>query len=189
MTIAPGAYVTVTAAPPSPNGNAPTGTWFVAGTTDQGPKGVAIPVTSMTEFVQYCGPRLSSSYLYDSLDEFFHDGGVTAYVSRVVANTSTTAQISISDKATPTPLSTIRVLAAGPGAWSNGAASGIAVIVGTGTVANSYTMTVYNNWNTTTSTGTVVATSPNLFTTADAVTWFGAQNSWVTCVKIGRAHV
>src|ERR1039458_7512775 len=91
---APGVYVNVTTAPPSPNGNAPTGTWFVTGTAGQGPTGVGIPVSSMAQYLAYCGARTStSSTIYDSLDEFFHDGGVQAYVSVVAGPSAVAASV------------------------------------------------------------------------------------------------
>ena len=183
MSIAPGAYVTVTAAPPSPNTGDPTGAWFVTGPTVAGPVGVAVPVASLTDFVNFFGPRVSYSTLYDALDEYFHDGGVQAYVSRVFGPSAATAQAVIPDRTTPTPQNTLIIKACGPGAWANQNSSvlGLTVVVANGSVSNSYTITVYGGGTTT---GTPIVTSPNLFTPADAVTWFGAQNSWQTQVVV-----
>src|SRR5579862_9469038 len=98
--LAPGAYVTTSSAPPSPGTSAPTGTWFVTGECYQGPTGVAVPVQSMNDFVNFLGPRQAyGTALYDSLDEFFHDGGGLAYVSRIVGPTAVVASVILVDRA------------------------------------------------------------------------------------------
>lgn len=171
---APGVYVNVTAAAPSPNGNAPTGTWFVAGTANQGPTGVAIPITSMTDYASFLGTRSSTSaMLYDSLDEFFHDGGVFAYVSRLVGPSAVTATVAILDTATPTPVNTLTISAAGAGTWGNN----VSVTVAAGSASNSYTLSILNN-------GVVVVKSPNLFVPQDAITWASSLPAWQVLVTI-----
>ena len=174
--IAPGVYTTVTTAPPSPNSNVATGTWFVTGITAQGPVGVPIPITSIADYTNYLGARTSAqdSYnitynLYDALDEYFHDGGVLAYVSRVVGPAAGTAQISLVDVSNNTSMT---VKAAGPGAWGN--SLNIVVVQGAN---SSYTIQVQNA-------GTVVATSPNLYSAVDAQNWFNAQNSWAVQILV-----
>lgn len=173
-TEAPGVYVEVTAAAPSPNGNAPTGTWFVTGTTAQGPTGVAVPITSMTDYASYLGARTSTSAsIYDALDEFFHDGGVFAYVSRVVGPSAVSASVVLQDTATPSPVSTLTVTAAGAGTWGNN----VSVVVAAGSVNNSYTLAITNN-------GLPVVKSPNLFTPAGAMTWASSLPSYLALVTI-----
>ncbi len=171
---APGVYVNVSAAPPSPNGNAPTGTWFVTGTPNQGPTGVAIPVTSMTDYLNYCGARVNNAQLiYDSLDEFFHDGGVLAYVSRIVGPSSVPSSVVLNDTGTPSPSATLTVTANGNGTWG----TNVSITVSAGTAANSYTLSVLNN-------SVVVAKSPNLFVPQDAVTWASSLPAWQVLVTI-----
>ena len=173
--LAPGVYTTVTAAASSNRTGAPTGQWFVTGITQQGPVGVAIPITSMVDYVNYLGARTQAtdSYniqynLYDALDEYFHDGGVIAYVSRVVGPTAGTATVSLADNSSITSLT---ISAAGPGAWGNNLS---VAVVNSGTY---YTIKIINN-------GVTVVTSPNLYSAADAQTWFSAQKNWQTQVNI-----
>lgn len=168
-TKAPGVYTTVTAAVSSSSTGAATGQWFVTGITQQGPVGVPVPITSMTDYVTFLGPRTQETdsfniqyNLYDALDEYLHDGGVTAYVSRVVGPGAGTARVSVVDGSAVTSMT---ISAAGPGAWGNNLTVNI---VNNGT---SYTMTVLNS-------GVPVATSPNLFYAIDAQNWFNAQNLW-----------
>ena len=183
MPTAPGSYVTVTTAPPSPNGNAATGTWFVTGQTVQGPVGVAVPISSLSDFTNYFGPRVATNtngtLLYDSLDEFFHDGGVLAYVSRVPGASAAYASVTLNDITTPVPGTSLKITACGPGAWaSTGSNGALAVTVAAGSASNSYTLTVkYNGVQ-------VGQTSPNLFTPADAVTWYASQPSWQTYITV-----
>src|SRR5665213_2799371 len=94
--VAPGAYVNVTAAGPNPTLPASTGAWFVTGLA-AGPANTAFPIKSINDFTTYFGQivngqvtgryvisaNMSSLTLYDALDEYFHDGGNTAYVSRI----------------------------------------------------------------------------------------------------------
>lgn len=163
---APGVYTTVVAAAPSPDGNSPTGTWFVAGQTQQGPTGVPIPITSMNDYARYLGGRVSYGNLYDSLDEFFHDGGVLAYVSRVVGPAAAPATVILQDQ-NVSPQSTVTLTAVGAGTWGNN----ISITIATGSVNNSYTITVNLN-------NLPQYTTPNLFTPADAVTYLNSLPSY-----------
>ena len=172
--LAPGSYVTVTAAPPSPNGNVATGTWFVTGQTQQGPTGVAIPITSLTDYINYCGPRVSYGILYDCLDEYFRDGGVIAYVSRVVGPGAATAAITAGDRA-GSPIPTLTFSAVGAGTWGNNVSVVVANVTG---IAGAYTIQVkLNGVN-------VGAISPNLYTPGDAVTWFASQPSYQALITV-----
>jgi hypothetical protein len=180
---APGVYVNVIAAPPSPNGNAPTGTWFVTGQPAQGPTGLAVPVTSMTDYANFLGARTSqASTIYDSLDEFFHDGGVLAYVSRIVGPSAVPATVTLSDTGSPSPAATLTITANGAGTWANysnpsSGPIGVQVVVAAGTVSGSYTIAIVNN-------GTTVAKSPNLFVPQDAITWASSLAPWQVLVTI-----
>src|SRR5580704_4788876 len=136
--LAPGTIVNIQAASPSPNGNAPTGTWFITGLTQQGPTGVAIPIQSMADYAAYLGPRYPGGILYDCLSEFFADGGVLAYVSRVVGPGAQVATVAIPDADSVT---TLNVNASGVGSWGNE----VSVVVATGSVSNTYTISVLLN--------------------------------------------
>ena len=165
---APGVYVSVSASSPSAAANPSTGTWFVTGETAQGPVGVAVPITSVTDYTSFLGPRVSYGFLYDALTEYFHDGGVQAYVSRVAGPTGVAAHVSIVDRVTPTPNPTLVATAVGPGAWGNH----LKVTVAAGSVSTTYTLKVTNN------TVQTVPISPNLFTPADALAWATTYEPW-----------
>ena len=157
---APGNYVNIIAAAPSAGLAPSTGTAFVTGEAAQGPVGVAVPITSMTDYASYLGTRNGYTILYDWLDEFFHDGGVLAYASRIVGPSPVSATLVLVDRA-GSPLPTLTVTANGGGVWGNACT----VAVANGTASNSYTITIAN-----TATGQTWV-SPNLFFPADAVTW------------------
>jgi hypothetical protein len=156
---APGAYVNIAAAAASPQRAPSTGTWFVTGESSQGPTGIAIPITSMVDFANFLGGRTGYTTLYDSLDEFFHDGGVLAYASRVVGPSAAAGTLVLVDRA-GSPLSTLTVNAA-LGVWGNSTT----VAVTAGSVSNTYVLTIAN-----TLTGQTWV-SPNLYNPADAVVW------------------
>ena len=176
MAQAPGVYTSIVAAPSSSNSSPPTGTWFVTGQTQAGPTGVAVPITSMGDYLAYLGTRVSYGILYDSLDEFFHDGGVLAYVSRITGPAAVSAAVTLVDQA-GSPLSTLSVTAGGAGTWGNN----LSVTIATGSVSNSYTIAVK-----TISPAATIITSPNLLTPADAVTWAKSLNVWQSGVVIAN---
>lgn len=164
---APGVYVSSLSSGPNNPGPA-TGTWFVTGECAMGPVGVPIPITSLAQFVSYCGTRQSYSYLYDALQEFFQDGGQQAYVSRVLHSTAVAASVVLDDATSAT---TLKVSASSPGAWGNS----LSVVVTT--VSSDYTIQILLN-------GVVVATSPLLTSPADAVTWATTSTPWAFPVSI-----
>lgn len=172
MPTAPGVYTTVVTAPPSPNGNAPTGTWFVTGETAQGPTGVPVPVSSITDYLAFLGNRVSYGSLYDALDEFFHDGGVQAYVSRVVGPGAVAAHVTLEDQ-NVSPAATLVATATGAGTWGNN----ISLTIANGSVSNSFTITVTLN-------SVVQFTTPNLFTPAGAVAWVNSFPAWTRLITL-----
>lgn len=167
---APGVVVNVTAAASNPYGNAPTGTWFVLGNA-QGPSGVPVPITSMNDFVTYFGSiqngqvtgrytitNVDSTPLYDALDVYFREGGILAYVSRVV---SSTAVVAASGSA-----GLIKFSAVGAGTWANsasGSAAGVIITISSA-VTGQYGVTIKYN-------GTTMATSPTLYSDTDVKNW------------------
>lgn len=175
-TVAPGAYVNVTAAGPNSTLPAATGTWFVAGLA-AGPANTAFPIRSISDFNHYFGQivngqvtgryvisaSMSSLTLYDALDEYFRDGGNTAYVSRIQPTTLGAAAAS-------SALANAWILTAnGKGTWANSSsanASGVIVTITGYTVGaqTAYGATIAYN-------GIVVAATNGLLTDIDFVNW------------------
>jgi hypothetical protein len=65
----------------------------------------------MSDFERIFGSRLTTSYLYDALDTFFHEGGGMAVVSRVVSTTATKATLALG--------TSLNITAESVGAWGN----------------------------------------------------------------------
>ena len=66
----------------------------------------------MTDYANFLGTRTGYTMLYDSLDEYFHDGGVLAYVSRIVGPSAVNATLILKDHSA---VSTLTVTANGAG--------------------------------------------------------------------------
>ena len=174
--VAPGAYVNVTAAGPNPTLPASTGTWFVTGLA-AGPANTAFPIKSISDFNTYFGQivngqvtgryvvsaAMSSLTLYDALDEYFHDGGNTAYVSRIQPTSTGVA-------ATSSAVANAWILTAnGKGTWansSNASAAGIIVTITGYTVGAQTVYSVQIAYN-----GVIVASTGGLLTDNDFVNW------------------
>ena len=166
----PGVNVTVNSPSASVQTNSPTGTWFVTGLTAGGPVGVAVPVNSIQDFNNYFGSIVNgaltgrtatSATLYDSLDVYFREGGVRAYVSRVgAAGGSPVAATSV------VGTNFLTFTATGKGTWANSAntsAAGLIINLTTGGT-NGFSLSVTYN-------GVSLATSPLLFSNTDAISW------------------
>jgi len=193
---APGISINVTAAAPSSATNNPTGTWFTLGVA-AGPAGVAVPINSMSDFNTYFGKivngtltgrysisNVDSTLLYDALDVFFREGGVSAVVSRVqptstgVAATSTTTG------------GKILLTANGKGTWansSNSAADGVILTI-TGVTVQGSTQYIANiAYN-----GTITASAKGLVTDTDVINWVNSvapYKSFVTASSISGSTV
>lgn len=157
---APGVYVNIQAAGPSAAQAPSTGTWFFTGEAQMGPVGVAIPLTSMTDYGNYLGTRPSYTTAYDSSDEYFHDGGVLAYFSRIVGPAAVQAHLTLVDRA-GSPLDTLTVTANGGGVWGNSCT----VAVANGSASNTFVITIANSISGQT------WVSPDLSSPADAAVW------------------
>lgn len=109
-----------------------TGVAFVVGLTDEGPppSGPAYVYTqSISQYVSAFGPRsTTSATLYDWLDEYFHDGGQAAYISRVTDNSATEATLTLQDSG---PEPTVLVSASTAGTDGNN----VYIVVSRGTAA------------------------------------------------------
>lgn len=179
---APGVQINVNAAASNPNGNAPTGTWFVLGVA-AGPAGVAVPVTSMSDFATYFGSiqngqvtgrytitNVDSTLLYDALDVYFREGGIIAYVSRVDSSTGVKAK-------TSTAAGANLFTAKGAGTWansSNASAAGVIITISCATAGQYVASIKYN--------GTVMATSPILYSDTDVKNWVNSLPAYQAMV-------
>lgn len=109
-----------------------TGPAFIAIATDAGPPPSGpsyVKCQSLTDLVNAFGPRSSTSATgYDWLDEFFHDGGQAAYVTRVTDVSAAAATLTLND-ALPSPKPTVLVTALTAG--SEGNDTFVAVAAGT----------------------------------------------------------
>lgn len=112
----PGTVVTLLDTPGTVSIPTDTGTWFAAGITERGPITPTL-IMSLSQFVDVYGKRQSYSVLYDSIEEFFREGGNRVYIGRVVGPAATVGTLNLSDGAAATSLVASAV---GPGAWSSG---------------------------------------------------------------------
>lgn len=112
-------------------------TYYVAGLTERGDATEAVLVSSLPDFVDKFGSWVSYGSVYDSVAAYFAEGGVRAYVARVVGDSATTGELTLVDRA-GTPLDTLTVAAKDPGSWS----TRIKVKVDDGSVTNTFKITV-----------------------------------------------
>lgn len=88
---------------------------FFVGMAERGPHDVATRIRSMEEFEAAYGGYQSYSYLYDTVDVFFEEGGTQCYVARVVGpNATEGSETLVNDDGD----NAITLTANGPGAWS-----------------------------------------------------------------------
>jgi hypothetical protein len=136
-------------------------TFFVVGQTERGDTGSAIEVRSMQEYADKCGARVTYGNVYDALRCYFEEGGVHAYIARVVGTTPTVGTHTFVDRA-GSPVNTLAVDAKDPGAWS----ANVTVEVAAGSVAGTFRLIVrYAGAG-----GQTPETFDNLATVAAAVT-------------------
>lgn len=126
--VRPGTNVSIRDALPIHGLPSDTGAWFICGAAEQGPT-TPVLIRSMQEFAQWFGARATYSWLYDSLDAFFHEGGRTAYVSRVVGPAAALAQRNLLDAGAAISLV---AKALGPGVYGNSIKVGVVAGVGAG---------------------------------------------------------
>lgn len=128
----PGVVVTTTAvAGPSAPTRAPSSTYFTVGQAERGATDQAVLVTSFAEFSAQFGDRTTYGALWDDVRAYFEEGGTRAYIARVVGPAATTGALAsaLLDQHAVTPVATLNVTAASPGAWSS--AAGVRVLAGT----------------------------------------------------------
>lgn len=171
----PGVVVsTQTAGSPSANSSVQSGQFFIVGLTERGPTDAPILVQGMADVAALTGARVSYGVVWDQLTTFFNEGGLRAYISRVVGAAATVGTLSLVDRA-GSPLNTLRVDAANPGSWS----TQLTVQVRDGSLVNTFRITVYLN-------GVSVEDHNNLASPAAAALAFtGSQ--YVKVTNLGSA--
>ena len=137
MSPRPGVEVSSRAARSARGDDTQTGPWFVTGSAERGPVGTATRITSLQEYVDTYGDRVSYGQLYDSLDLAFAEGLAVAYVSRVGGSGQAKASRNLPDRA-GSPINTLRIDALYFGTYG----TRISVAVENGTPANTYTLIV-----------------------------------------------
>ena len=164
----PGTTITTSAAAVSASPGEPLGTWLVAAETQRGPlvpPDYSTPLRSIADYTTLYGSRDATLgsvvQTYDALDAFWRSGGQGVLIARVVGPAAVLSSKTLQDRATPTPVDTLKVAAKGPGAWGN---SHLTVSVTDGVTTNTYVLTILVDT-------VAVETSPELVTPTDAVTW------------------
>lgn len=152
------------------------GQLFIVGLAERGPTDEAVLVRGLADFVSVFGARASYSHLYDSVRCYFEEGGVQAYVARVVGASATIGAITISDRSVDS-LPTITVTATSAGTWSED----LSVVVADGSVADTVRITVLDK-------GDVVETYNNIDSIETLLKRF-AGSPYVDITNAGSASV
>lgn len=172
MSNSPGINITTITAP---NNNASlvdaSGQLFLVGQAARGDVTAPVLLRGLADAVAVFDGRVTYGNLYDALAVFFAEGGTQAYVQRVVGAAATAGTLTLHDGAT-TPLPTLRVTAASPGAWSSRVSIGISA----GSRSGTFRLGVYLD-------GARVIDAQNLVTAADAVAALSA-NVYVTATDL-----
>jgi hypothetical protein len=161
---------------PSSTVNPASGQFFLVGLFDRGVTDAPVLVRSLPELERNFGGRVAFSDSYDQVATFLSEGGSQVWVQRVVGPAATVGTLTLNDRE-ETPVATLRVDAASPGAWS----SGLTVQVQNGAVTDTFRVTVRLN-------GEIVEDYNNLATPADAVAKF-AGSVYVSVTNLGSASV
>jgi hypothetical protein len=166
----------LTGARPGPSDllSAPASTYFVAGISERGDVVNPVVVRSMAEYAAVLGDRVAYGALYDDLDAFFGEGGVRAYVARVVGPAASVGTLTLVDRA-GAPASTLRIDAANPGAWS----TRLSVQVDNDAITNTFKLTILYD-------GLPVEVYPGLVSPADAAARLTAS-ALVKVTNLGSA--
>lgn len=106
--LAPGVYIEEIERGPRPIEGVSTSTAAFLGETERGPTMPRL-VTSYNEYRRYFGdPFNTGKYMSDALSGFFANGGHRAYICRIVAKNTPTAEVALKN---------LQLVANGPGAW------------------------------------------------------------------------
>lgn len=135
--------------------------FFIVGLTERGSTSKPVLVRGMADVTNLLGERVSYGAVYDQLKVFFDEGGLQAYVGRVVGPAATVGTLSLNDRDSGGAEPTLRVDAANPGSWS----TQVKVQVADGSLTNTFRIIITLN-------DVVVEDKTNLATPAEAVDAF-----------------
>lgn len=173
--MSPGVVVTTaTRSGPSAPLRAPSGQAFFVGITERGATDQAVLVRSMADVNRLLGSRVNYGNVWDQLNTYFNEGGIQAYVARVVGAGATSGTLTLNDRA-GVPQPTLQIDAANPGAWS----SNLEVEVRDGASPDTVRITLYLN-------GDVVEDVTNIASPADASSRF-STSPYVRITDLGSA--
>src|SRR5580765_8117293 len=169
MSYRPGTRIISQDSPPPRSSPTDTGVWLIAGITEKGPLQPVQdqPIESMSDFARIYGSRISTGIAYDAAEVFFHEGGGSLYVARVVGPAAATAPKNFNDAGAATALA---ISANAPGAWGNN----LRVAILAGDVGGNFKIQVTHATD-----PTVNELSPDLADPAAAVSW-AQYSSYIT---------
>jgi hypothetical protein len=167
----PGVNVKIESAVTAAFNAASTGKWFCVQLLEKGSITKPILVTSMAEFVELCGGRVSYSSMYDAAETFFQEGGTELFLGRVVGKTPVAASLVLKDAEAGEAL---KIVAASVGEWANSLEVEVVKVGG----GEEYKLVVFEAGN-----ATAVLESPTLKTQVAAVTW--AEGTPLVTVAVG----
>lgn len=153
----PGTQITLRESPPARSAPNDVSVWHVVGFTERGPATPQL-INNMAEYASVFGGRVSYGLLYDSLDAFFHEGGGSAYVQRVLGDSALKASKVLKNGSSADVL---KVSAKEHGDYGNSYKVQVAAGVGGGT----FVIKILDSGD------TVLETSPDLADQAEAVAW------------------
>lgn len=139
------------------------------GSSEDAPK----PLRSLDDFTRNFGQRLSTSVLYDAVEEFFREGGGELLISRVLGTAPISAFVDLSDGTGPS----LRVSAESPGSWGNA----LNVQVTAGDAGGEFKLVITHDTDT-----TINYTSPSLVDKAAAIAW-AATDQYIRCSDVNPA--
>lgn len=169
----PGVVVTTqTQIGPSAALRAQSGQLFLVGLTERGATDAPVLVRGMADVENLLGGRVTYGSVWDQLKTFFDEGGLQAYVARIVGPAASKGTLQLTDRA-GVPLPTIRVDAQNAGSWS----TQLTVQVMDGSLANTFRIIVRLN-------GVVVEDKTNLADPATAVLAF-TNSPYVRLTNLG----
>ncbi|HSZ70248.1 MAG TPA: hypothetical protein VK756_07790 [Solirubrobacteraceae bacterium] len=168
----PGVKVNLQSAPTATFNPAATGKWFCVGLFERGSTSVPILVTSMSEFKELAGSRVSYSYMWDAAETYFEEGGSELFLSRVVGKTPIAASLVLKHTAE----ASLKVAAKNVGEWGNKLE--VEVVIETG---EEYRLLIYEN-------KVLVEESPTLASQVAAVTWSESSAYVTVTVEAGTKN-
>lgn len=166
MSFRPGTQVSVIDSTPPRSAVADASTFFVAGFTEKGDHTEAVKVTSMAQFEDLFGARVSHGQVWDALGVFFREGGSQAYVGRVVGPAVANATINIMDQSGSSAPGDVALVAtaSSSGSWANSLNVVVTQPDGAGAAAV-FVLEVTHD------TDGTLETSPELADRAEAIAW------------------